>query len=335
MSKSPSRLGPTQSRLDRVTNPRKIGEPFSLAGETSNAIGNCVGTSTRARTCQPVNPDHAVWFLGTRVVNPAPRGFLVPCSFVVRITVSRNSGRVDGQDLAEVRPQLVGGFHQVDERIVHNPRVGRQFAEHTGNGGTVRNPHSCGPAANCPQGGGVSQFAHDAPATLDVKDARHGESPDYGDPWTTRPSSTNGETMSKTGAEQDLAGQVIDQRQHPAQMSQVRIKLRQDRLDQLLAQRLHPGPRRRNRNTQTGPGHPDRNREPRPRRHRLRRLQPLGARPGERHLLRIRRAKVSHLDRNATNKAGEHSPALFNHSRPPKGGVAPAVGCALAKRRPY
>ena len=102
----------------------------------------------------------------------------------------------------------MGGFHQADEHIAHNPRVGRQLAEHTGNGGTVRNLHSCRPAANCPQGGAVSQFVHDDLATLDVKDVRHEESLDYGDPWITRPSSTNGETMSKTGAEQDLAGQV-------------------------------------------------------------------------------------------------------------------------------
>ena len=76
-----------------------------------------------------VNPDHPVRFLGTWVVNLAPRGFLVPRLLILQIAVSRNSGRVNGEHLTEVRAQLADGVHQSDEHKVHNPRVVRQFAE--------------------------------------------------------------------------------------------------------------------------------------------------------------------------------------------------------------
>ena len=68
---------------------------------------------------------------------------------------------------------------------------------------------------------------------------------------------------------------------------------------------------RGDRRTQTRPGRPARPRERRPNRHSLRRVQPVGAGPSQRHHLRVRRAPVGRTNHNAHQQAGPG-----NHARP-------------------
>ena len=96
-----------------------------------------------------------------------------------------------------------------------------------------------------------------------------------------------------------------DQRhRHPETRHDRHLAGRRDHLDQLLAERLHQGLRRCERRTQTRPGYPARQRERRPLRHLLRRLQPLGAGLGQRHHLRVRPAPVGRTNHNATSRLG-------------------------------